>query len=95
VRDDEFVAYEVPGATPEERDAILRGTAGSTTGTFADPMAMSFEQHRRQLEDFLAAIEEDRAPLVDGREGLKSVEVVEAIYASVRSGAPVGLDCPD
>jgi UDP-N-acetyl-2-amino-2-deoxyglucuronate dehydrogenase len=94
VRDDEFVAYEVPGASPEERDTILRGTAGSASGTFADPMAMSFEQHRRQLEDFLAAIEEDRAPFVDGREGLRSVEVVEAIYASVRSGAPVALACP-
>ncbi len=89
IRDDEIVTWEVGGLSEEEREAVLRSTSGRVSGTFADPMAMSFENHRRQLEDFVQAIAEDRPPLVDGREGLRSVELVEAIYRSAREGRPV------
>jgi len=47
------------------------------------------DYHRRQIEDFLQAIEEDRAPMVSGEEGRKSVELFTAIYRSQRDGAPV------
>ena len=89
VRDEAIVSCELADLTDEERAAMPGTTAGSTSGTFADPMAMSFENHRRQLEDFLRAIDEGTAPLVDGREGLRSVALVEAIYRSVREGRPV------
>lgn len=45
--------------------------------------------HRRQIEDFLAAIAENRAPAVSGEEGRKSVELFTAIYRSQRDGGPV------
>ena len=89
VRDEEIVSYELPDLTDEERAAMQDSPAASVSGTFADPMAMSFENHRRQLEDFLRAIDEGTAPLVDGREGLRSVALVEAIYRSVREGRPI------
>jgi UDP-N-acetyl-2-amino-2-deoxyglucuronate dehydrogenase len=89
LRDDEIVTWEVGGSSEQEREALLRSTVGRVSGTFSDPMAMSFENHRRQLEDFVRAIGEDRPPLVDGREGLRSVELVEAIYRSVRERRPV------
>lgn len=89
VRDDEIVAWDLADADDAEREAVMRGSAGAASGTFADPMAMSFENHRRQLEDFVRAVAEGRPPLVDGHEGLRSVEVVEAIYRSVREGRPV------
>ncbi len=91
IRDDEIVSWEVPDVSDEERAAVLRSTEGHVSGTFADPMAMSFENHRRQLEDFVRAIQEDRPPQVDGREGLRSVALVEAIYRSAREGRPVRL----
>ncbi len=72
-----------------EEDGTGTGVGAAKGATFADPMAMSFENHRRQIEDFLDAIEHDRAPLVDGHEGLRSVALVEAIYRSVREGRPV------
>ncbi len=89
VRDEEIVSIDVPHLTEEERSAWRGSAAASSSGTFADPMAMSFENHRRQLEDFLRAIDEGTAPLVDGREGLRSVALVEAIYRSAREGRPV------
>src|SRR5690606_13451268 len=62
----------------------------SVTGS-SDPMAISHEPHRRQIEDFATAVRENRVPLVDGREGRKSVQLIEAIYRSARSNQPVRI----
>lgn len=42
--------------------------------------------HRRVLQDFIEALRTGRRPACDGREGRRSVAVVEAIYRSARSG---------
>lgn len=78
--------------TPERAEAI-RSELGpkEASGTFADPMAMSFDKHRMQLQDFARAIMEDRAPLIDGREGAKAVAVVRAIYESAQQKKAVYL----
>jgi predicted dehydrogenase len=47
--------------------------------------------HRRVFEDFVAALDSGRPPRVDGREGRRSVALIEAIYASSRTGQPVDL----
>lgn len=44
------------------------------------------EGHRRQLLDFIEAVDEGRPPLVDGSEGRNTVELIELIYRSARSG---------
>ena len=43
------------------------------------------------FEDFVAALDAGRLPRVDGREGRRSVEVIEALYESSRTGQPVEL----
>ncbi len=58
--------------------------ASASSATVAD-----VREHRVVLEDFLAAIAEDREPMSSGREGRRSVAVVEAIYRSAREGKPV------
>jgi predicted dehydrogenase len=45
--------------------------------------------HQRLFEDFLAAIEINGTPACDAREGRRSVALIEAIYASARSGRSV------
>jgi predicted dehydrogenase len=47
--------------------------------------------HRRLIEDFIAAVRTGRPPACDGREGRRSVALVEAIYRSSRSG---GVETP-
>lgn len=47
--------------------------------------------HRRVIEDFLEAIRTGRRPLCDGREGRRSIELVQAMYESSRTGQPVRL----
>jgi predicted dehydrogenase len=49
------------------------------------------EAHRRQIEDFVGAVREDREPAVNGEEGRRSLAVTRAIYESARTGQEVKL----
>jgi UDP-N-acetyl-2-amino-2-deoxyglucuronate dehydrogenase len=63
-----------------------RGAASAATPVMADETP-----HRRVIEDFVRAIETGGTPACDGREGLRSLAVVEAVYAAAaRSGVAVG-----
>lgn len=45
--------------------------------------------HERQIEEFIRAVLDNRAPLVDAREGRRTVELFTAVYQSSKSGQPV------
>jgi UDP-N-acetyl-2-amino-2-deoxyglucuronate dehydrogenase len=47
--------------------------------------------HARQIADFVAALRDGREPAVTGRDALRSLAIVEAVYDSSRSGSPVEL----
>jgi len=70
--------------------AKLAGQDAHGSGS-SDPMAFSPENHRRQLVDFTKAIAKGVRPLVDGREGRKSVEIILAAYKAAESGRRVAL----
>ena len=55
--------------------------AGASTAVVADATP-----HRRLFEDFARAIESGGTPACDGREALRSLAVVEAVYAAARQG---------
>jgi UDP-N-acetyl-2-amino-2-deoxyglucuronate dehydrogenase len=63
----------------------------SSNAAATSPVVSDVSGHRKILEDFLRAIENDCQPICDGREGRRSVELVEAIYESSRTGQPVIL----
>ena len=65
--------------------------AGEVSDGSANPMAIDCEGHRRVMEDFARALQENRPPRVDGHEGRKSLELVLAIYRSAREGTTVTL----
>lgn len=49
------------------------------------------DANRAMLAEFVSAIREQRAPSVTGRDGLRAVEIVEAVYRSAREGQPVAV----
>lgn len=55
------------------------------------PVVSDTRGHRAIIEDFIQAIVSDRAPLCDGREARRSVQLVNAIYETTRSGLAVSL----
>ena len=46
----------------------------------SSPVVSDASGHRRIMEDFLEAIEQDRPPMCDGADARRSVRLVEAIY---------------
>jgi predicted dehydrogenase len=50
-----------------------------------------FRGHQALFEDFLQAIERDSVPICDGREGRRSIALVEAIYRAARNGGAAGV----
>jgi UDP-N-acetyl-2-amino-2-deoxyglucuronate dehydrogenase len=86
LEDDHISRWEFARAEPGDeavralpRDTALGSGAGAAGG-------ISLAGHLRQIRDFVEAVRDDRAPLIDGREGRKAVALVHAIYASARSG---------
>lgn len=47
--------------------------------------------HRLQLEDFINSLITGAEPLVDGYDGRRTIEIIQAIYKSTETGAPVKL----
>jgi predicted dehydrogenase len=67
-------------------------TAPDTNASASSPVVSDFRGHQAVLEDFLQAINENRKPLCDGREGRRSVALIEAMYrASKNPGTAVDV----
>ncbi|MBN1352081.1 Gfo/Idh/MocA family oxidoreductase [candidate division KSB1 bacterium] len=58
----------------------------------ADPMAISSLGHEMIIRDFIESIRENRAPLVPPESARLSVELINAIYESARSGRNVKIN---
>ena len=54
-----------------------------------------YTAHQGQVEDMIAAIENNRAPLVGGKDGRATIEFISAVYQSAFTGAPVRLPMSD
>ena len=55
------------------------------------PVVSGTRGHRAIIEDFIRAIGSDEAPLCDGRDARRSVQLVNAIYESSRTGLPISI----
>jgi UDP-N-acetyl-2-amino-2-deoxyglucuronate dehydrogenase len=92
IEQEDVLRWDFTPALPSDDEVKARFAAKvGASGGAADPKAISFEGHRRQLADFVEAIAENRAPAVDGREGRKAVALIRAIYESNRTGRVVEL----
>lgn len=92
VEEDEILKWEFAKKSPRDRSITQKYGKGSASGGgAADPSAISFEGHARQLKDFIKAIQNGTKPAVDGEEGRKSVEIILAIYKAAWTGKTVKL----
>ena len=71
-------------------DLLQPTVRGSNPGANS-PVVSEVTGHRKLLQDFLRAIETNGSPNCDGVEGRRSVELVQAIYESARTGNAVTL----
>lgn len=64
------------------RASLAAVESAAETGAGSSPTSLSIEGHAKVYQDFVRAIREDRALLVDGREGRRSLAAVLMIYAN-------------
>jgi predicted dehydrogenase len=83
VEGDDVVAADLRGPR-----ADLVSGAGASAGA-ATAVVSDATHHRRLFEDFARAVAERREPACGGREGLRSLAVVEAAYAAAARGGGV------
>lgn len=94
---DELVALDVVDSTQDlSRSASARTTEGALrrdkpAENAASPVVSDVSAHRAVIEDFIRAMQSGGRPCCDGREGRRSVDVIEAIYQASRTGAPVDV----
>ena len=69
----------------------LQGTGAASAENASSPVVTDVSAHVRIIEDFVDAVRNRRAPVCDGHEGRRSVEVVEAVYRSAREKRPIDL----
>jgi predicted dehydrogenase len=87
VEGDTLVSVDLRGSGDPSAAKVAPPTIASSSPVVADASA-----HQRILEDFLDAIQSNRDPICDARDGRKSVAIVEGIYASAKDrGAPYVL----
>jgi predicted dehydrogenase len=89
--DDDITRWDFRVARPEDeriRDTRESGALGSGA---AAPMAIKFEGHLRQIQDFIDGIRERRPFFIEGREARNAVALVRAVYESAATGKPVKM----
>lgn len=78
--------WTVPGVEPPE-------LGGNTNyGGVSDPRSISHVNHGIQMANVIAAIETGEELYLKGIDGLRAVQLVEAIYESSAKGAPIKLE---
>ncbi len=95
VEQDAITFWQFRNETPEDEQIRERyRQLAAAAGGAADPRGITHHGHMEQLKDFLRAIDRNEDPLIDGREGRKSVEIILAIYKAASSGQKVRLPLP-
>ncbi|NLE28661.1 MAG: gfo/Idh/MocA family oxidoreductase, partial [Phycisphaerae bacterium] len=76
---------------PDDEKIIKEFGAPPIVGGASDPKAISADNHRRNFETFLKALDDGVEPELNGVEARKAVQIVLAVYESARTGRPVEI----
>jgi predicted dehydrogenase len=93
LEDETVTRWQFERELPEDEEiGRLMDGPGALSNGATDPRAIDSEGHRRQFEDFLRAIRENRKPAVEGSEARSAVAIITAAYRSAREGRAVHID---
>lgn len=91
LEDDRLVRWDFRSELPE--DAVVRAAQADHTirSGAAAPNAIGIEGHRRQIQDLIDAVREDRPVAIPPREARNAVAIIRAVYDSAAANGPVRL----
>jgi UDP-N-acetyl-2-amino-2-deoxyglucuronate dehydrogenase len=73
---DRIVVADLKGRSQD----IVSSGPGDQNPSASSPLITDFSGHQSAIEDFIRAIHEDGTPACDGRQGRRSVALIESIY---------------
>lgn len=85
-----ITTWKLEDASEGEEEEMLTLEQNLGSGS-ADPMGISYDKHKRQLQDFISAIQADHEPIISGNEARKAVEIILAIYQAAKEEKAVSL----
>lgn len=90
--EDSFTVWQFADEKPEDEE--IRAKFGGITGGggVSDPAAITHDNHTRNFDAFLKAVESGEDFWIDGTEARKAVEVILAIYESAKEQKVVKLN---
>lgn len=89
---DRITRWEFLKETPEDAKIRERLSHGENMqGGESDPMSISVEGHRRQLQELTDAIRGGHCLTAPGSEGKRAVELICSIYESARTGTSINF----
>jgi UDP-N-acetyl-2-amino-2-deoxyglucuronate dehydrogenase len=92
LQESSLIKWQFEQQSPEDDVIANQMTmAVNSHGGVSNPADISYAGHQKQIEDMIEAVDTGRKPLIDAREGRKSVEIVTSIYESAKSGKMVTL----
>jgi UDP-N-acetyl-2-amino-2-deoxyglucuronate dehydrogenase len=80
-----LTVWQFDKMTAEDEQIIQKHGKIQGGGGVADPAAMTYDNHAKNLASFIRAIEENRPFEIDGHEARKSVALILDIYKSAQS----------
>jgi predicted dehydrogenase len=92
MEEENITTWKFADELPEDEEIRKQyGSLTATGGGASDPAAIGHHGHKLLFESFVKALREDSPVDIDGREGRKAVEIIEAVYRSAKSHSPVAL----
>jgi UDP-N-acetyl-2-amino-2-deoxyglucuronate dehydrogenase len=82
---DRIVATHLRESALSDHPEVAANLSGDDNPSANSAAVSDVRGHQALIEDFLHAIQQNTTPVCDGREGRRSIAVVEAIYRAARS----------
>lgn len=90
LEDDRILRWSFAEERPEDAEIRRLGAEGEgQIGGASQPLAISADGHRRQIEELAAAILNGEGLTTPGAEGKRAIELICAVYESARTGTTI------
>ncbi len=89
--EDSFTTWQFADEKPEDDEVRKKFGQIEGGGGVSDPAAISYQNHTRNFQAFLDALESGEDFWIDGTEARKAVEVILAVYEAAKTQKPVKL----
>ena len=90
LEDDRILRWSFADEQPDDAEIRRLGAAGEgQIGGSSQPLAISADGHRRQIEELASAILNGAGLTTPGAEGKRAIELICAVYESARTGTTV------